>query len=163
MGGQVRWAGEQVSKRAREWASERAGGQAREWASERAGQWASGRDKGGKQGERGERGEQGERQQFLFSVHHHPNFYDFFLRAIAPFTGISFVLMNLSVGPLSIMLQYEPVRKAIHFYLWIHLRARNQKIGEPIFILSLDNGEKDQGRIHDNISRKRVGRGIDAV
>ena len=46
--------------------------------------------------------------------------------------------MNLSVGPLSIMLQYEPVRKAIHFYLWIHLRARNQKIGEPIFILSLE-------------------------
>ena len=50
---------------------------------ERAGQWASRRGKGGEQGERGER------QQFLFLVHHHPNFYDFFLRAIAPFTGIS--------------------------------------------------------------------------
>ena len=29
----------------------------------------------------------GKWQQFLFSVHHHPNFYNFFLRAIAPFTG----------------------------------------------------------------------------
>ena len=60
-----------------EWESE----QAREWASEQAGQWASGRGKGG------ERGEQSKQQQFFFSVHHHPNFYDFFLRAIAPFTG----------------------------------------------------------------------------
>ena len=48
-----------------------------EWA----GQWASRQGKGGEQGERGER------QQFLFSVHHHPNFHDFSLRAIAPFTG----------------------------------------------------------------------------
>ena len=50
-----------------EWESE----QAREWASKQAGQWASGPGKGGK------RGEQGERQQFFFSVQHHPNFYDF--------------------------------------------------------------------------------------
>ena len=39
----------------------------------------SGKDKG-KQGEE-------EQQQFPFSLHHHPNFYDFFLSAIAPFTG----------------------------------------------------------------------------
>ena len=62
------WAGKQ--------ASERAGEQASEWAIGRAG------------GARGaSEGSGGKRQQFLFSVHHHPNFYDFFLRAIAPFTG----------------------------------------------------------------------------
>ena len=59
--------GEWASERASEWESE----QAREWASKQAGQWASGPGKGGK------RGEQGERQQFFFSVQHHPNFYDF--------------------------------------------------------------------------------------
>ena len=53
-----------------EWASE--------WASERAGEGASERA-----------GEEGERQQFLFFVHHHPNFYDFFPKAIASFTGIN--------------------------------------------------------------------------
>ena len=37
----------------------------------------------GKQGE-------GEQKQLPHSLHHHPNFYDFFLRAIAPFTGKSY-------------------------------------------------------------------------
>ena len=93
--GNGKWASRQASERASEWESGRMSGRVREWArewarewesgwrSERAGLWASGRDKGGKRGERGEQ------QQFFFSVHHHPNFYDFFLRAIAPFAGIS--------------------------------------------------------------------------
>ena len=39
------------------------------------------------------RGKGGERQQFLFSVHHHPNFYDFFPKAIASFTGINIAVV----------------------------------------------------------------------
>ena len=37
----------------------------------------------------GKQGEGGEQQQLPCSLHHHPNFYGFFLRAIAPFTGKS--------------------------------------------------------------------------
>ena len=85
-----------MSKRVSGWAGKRAskrlGERASEWAIERAGQWASGRGEGASEGSGGER------QQFLFSVHHHPNFYDFFLRAIAPFTGISKVM---SFSPLT--------------------------------------------------------------
>ena len=67
--------------------SKQAGRRAREWASERVGQWVSGQGKGG---------ERGEQQQLLFSVHHYPNFYDFFLRAIAPFTGNLLDMLSIS-------------------------------------------------------------------
>ena len=62
--------------------SGQAGGRGSGQVSGRASRRASGRAGGASEGSGGER------QQFLFSVHHHPNFYDFFLRAIAPLTGI---------------------------------------------------------------------------
>ena len=79
-------------------------------ASERVGQWASGRGKGGEQGERGER------QQFLFSIHHHPNIYDFFLSAIAPFTGIwnTMCRANTSTVAATRLFRLDPIQHSFY-------------------------------------------------
>ena len=81
--------GEQASGQVGEWASRASKRSSGASGAERAGKWGEQVGRASEWGEGGERGERGKRQQFLFSVHHHPNFYDFFLRVIAPFTGIN--------------------------------------------------------------------------
>ena len=88
--------------------------------------WASGQA-GGARG--ASEGSSGERQQFLFSVHH-PNFYDFFLRAIAPFTGTD-AWTHLKMILKGILLKTVPLNPKM-YYSYVNSAKKNRSRIGPL-------------------------------